>query len=58
VLLDWLLPLLLIRNMLYNAPRTTAAAVFRGDNANNNSMMTEDDQQEIQSADRMSQKSN
>jgi hypothetical protein len=57
VLLDWLLPLLLIRNMLYNAPRTTAAAVFRGDNANN-SMMTEDDQQEIQSADRMSQKSN
>jgi hypothetical protein len=57
VLRDWLLPLLLIRNMLYNAPRTTAAAVFRGDNANN-SMMTEDDQQEIQSADRMSQKSN
>jgi hypothetical protein len=57
VLLDWLLPLLLIRNMLYNAPRTTTAAVFGGDNANN-SMMTEDDQQEIQSADRMSQKSN
>jgi hypothetical protein len=56
VLRDWLLPLLLIRNMLYNAPRT-AAAVFGGDNANN-SMMTEDDQQEIQSADQMSQKLN
>jgi hypothetical protein len=56
VLRDWLLPLLLIRNMLYNAPRT-AAAVFGGDNVNN-SMMTEDDQQEIQLADRMSQRSN
>jgi hypothetical protein len=54
MLRDWLLPLLLIRNMLYNAPRT--AAVFGGDNANNS--MTEDDQQEIQSADHMSQKSN
>ena len=57
MLRNWLLPLLLIRNMLYNAPRT-AAAVFGEDSANNNSMMTEDDQQEIQSADRMSQKSN
>jgi hypothetical protein len=51
---DWLLPLLFIRNMLYNAPRT--AAVFGGNNTNNS--MTEDHQQEIQSADQMSQKSN